>query len=180
MMSDNLEIKLKWFVAGLIPKKFINTVTAWNLKIKLWLELALNQQNPLVCNEELLELLAWERRIKRLPNEPLDIYRRRVNFAFVNERDAGSLAGMERIFSRLGVGFVTIEERSPSKDWDVVVLNVDDTRLSENNELLTELIGLYGRTCRRYEFTSNTETNLQISANSFNSNSETYKAKAAI
>lgn len=180
MLNKELEINLKFFVSGLVPHNFIATVKAWNTQVRSWLELSLAQQNPLECNEELLELIAWERRLIRLPDEPLEIYRKRINFAFVNERDAGSAIGLKRIFERLGVGFVSIEERSPLREWDVVSLNVDDDRLSTNSELLAELIRLYGRTCRRYEFTTTTKTDLQISANSFSGDSATYKAKASI
>lgn len=180
MKSDELEFKLQHWVAGRVPTKLITTVKAWYLQVKLWLELSLKQQNPLECDEQILELLAWERRIKRFSNEPTDVYRRRINYAYVNERDAGSAIGLERIFSRLGVGFVTIEERSPLRDWDVIALNVNDEEFSQNNELLTELVGLYGRTCRRYEFTTSTVTGSHISVNSFSSGSVTLKAKASI
>ena len=52
----------------------------------------------------------------------------------------------------MGVGYVEIDERLPDRDWDVVLLRLTDSQLSENPELLRILIQQYGRTCRRYDF----------------------------
>lgn len=75
-----------------------------------------------------------------------------MKFAFINAVDAGSTAGLKRILQRLGVGYVEINERLPDRDWDVVLLRLSDSQLSQNPELMRVLIQQYGRTCRRYDF----------------------------
>lgn len=106
---------------------------------------------------EIVDLLAWERRITRLDNEKEQAYRLRVKHAFVNEKDAGSTAGIIRIFQRLGVESVVVEERIPGFDWDVVMLTFSGSQLSEDLDLLRAIVRLYGRTCRRYLLTTNSQ-----------------------
>ena len=71
-----------------------------------------------------------ERDVTRFTGEPEALFRLRVKFAFINSVDAGSTAGMKRIFERLGVGYVEIEERQPGRDWDVVLLKFSNAQLS--------------------------------------------------
>ncbi|GHA05540.1 phage tail protein [Oceanisphaera arctica] len=112
----------------------------------------LRQSDPLNCSEAMLNLLAWDRGIRRFTNEPLDLYRKRVKYAFVNARDAGETAGFKRIFERLGVGWVGIHERRPGEPWDLITIELSDSNLAQNQTLLQSLIEQYGRTCRRYQF----------------------------
>lgn len=112
----------------------------------------LTQTDPETCTENFLNFIAYQRDITRFDGEPLWLYRLRVKHAFANAKDAGSVAGIKRIFARLGVGYVEVEERNPARDWDVIVLRVSDNQLAQNSELLRVLIEMYGRTCRRYEF----------------------------
>jgi hypothetical protein len=121
-------------------------------RIRSWLLYPLAQLDPLTCNESLLSVLAWDRDITRFKNEPTDLFRKRVKYAFVNARDAGEKAGFIRIFNRLGVGLVEIDERVPGRDWDIITIRLSDSQLSGNYDLLEELIQQYGRTCRRYEY----------------------------
>lgn len=121
-------------------------------QIRLWLLISLGVVNPLTCNKDLLDLLAWERDIKRFIDEPLEIYRKRVKYAFVNALDAGEVAGFKRIFERLGLGECDIHERVEGADWDVITVEVTDDAISSNPSLLQGLILHYGRTCRRYRF----------------------------
>ena len=117
-----------------------------------WVTWPQQQFDPLTCAEPLLNLLAWERDITRFKGEPLDLYRRRVKFAFINARDAGEVAGFIAIFERLGIGYVEVLERQPGLDWDVIVLQVTDGQISDNSDLLLEIVRKYGRTCRRYQY----------------------------
>lgn len=121
-------------------------------RIKGWLVLPLAQQDPLTCSEPLLALLAWERDISRFNGEPLELFRKRVKFAFVNARDAGEVAGFKRIFKRLGIGWCDIHERQEGEPWDVITIEVADSTLVSNQVLIETLIQQYGRTCRRYRF----------------------------
>ncbi|MEY0068871.1 phage tail protein [Providencia rettgeri] len=117
-----------------------------------WLTWPLAQLDPDTCTEPLLNLLAYQRDIHRFNNEPLDLYRKRVKYAFINAKDSGSVAGFIEIFKRLGVGYVEINERQPDIDWDVIILRVSDGQIANNPDLLLQIIRQYGRTCRRYRF----------------------------
>lgn len=169
--------QLKWFVSGVLSNQLVTVATIWFNQVKEWLRFPFVQNDPLTCDFFILEKLAWQRRVTQLNNEPEAVFRKRVAYAYVNQRDAGSAAGLKRIFERLGVGFVTVSERVPGKDWDVIVLAVDGRSFSENGALLTELVALYGRTCRRYEFTVTTTATVFIKAAAFNNNQTTYSAK---
>ncbi|WP_028115878.1 phage tail protein [Ferrimonas senticii] len=121
-------------------------------QVKHWLLWPLTQANPLTCNERLLNLIGWERAVPRLTDEPLSLYRMRVHYAWQNFRDSGSAIGFKQIFERLGLGVVTIKERQPNTDWDVITIELNDSVISENQPLIANIIQLYGRTCRRYRF----------------------------
>lgn len=174
-----LIINLKWWVSGKQPTSLINFIYAWVEQVKAWLDFVSTNDDPQTCDIEILDLLAWERRVDRLPNEPTWLYRNRVEYAFLNNRDAGSTAGFMRIFERLGLGFVKLEERPIDKgrDWDVIILEMTGGELSDNSALLSEIVNLYGRTCRRYEFTVTTQTPFIVGAGEFSSTHETYLAK---
>lgn len=131
---------------------------------------------PATCHLTVLDLLAWQRDISRFKDEPESLYRLRVKFAFINAVDAGSTAGLKRILQRLGVGYVEIDERMPDRDWDVVMLRLSDSQLSQNPELLRVLIQQYGRTCRRYDFVTITPVSLRIVAADFNDDQQTLVA----
>lgn len=128
----------------------------------------LTQTDPETCTESILKMIAWQRDITRFNNEPLWLFRRRVKYAFINAVDAGSVAGFKRIFERLGIGYVEINERVEGRDWDVIVLNLSDNQLSQNSELLRVLIEQYGRTCRRYQFEVISNVVIDIATIEFN------------
>ncbi|EOF6267785.1 hypothetical protein ACK1GW_005077, partial [Salmonella enterica] len=68
--------------------------------------------------------------------ESLSLYRKRVKYAFINAQDAGSVAGFKAIFERLEIGFVEIQERQPGIDWDIILLRLTDSQVSDNTALL--------------------------------------------
>lgn len=117
-----------------------------------WITWPVNQFDPLTCPEALLNLMAYDRDVTRFNGEPLALFRKRVAYAFVNARDAGSIAGFIAIFDRLGIGYVEMLERQPDIDWDVIIVRVSDSQLADNPELMLQIIRQYGRTCRRYQF----------------------------
>ncbi|EAT5563884.1 hypothetical protein ABRF96_004643, partial [Salmonella enterica subsp. enterica serovar Chester] len=96
--------------------------------------------------------------------EPLELFRRRVAYAFVNARDAGSVEGFISIFERLGIGYVELMERQPGIDWDVIQVRVTDSQIATNTQLMIQIIRQYGRTCRRYQFEVITSERLTIRA----------------
>ena len=123
-----------------------------------------------------LDLLAWQRDIQRFQGEPETLYRLRVKYAFINAVEAGSTSGLIRIFQRLGIGYVEIQERLPDQDWDIVSLLLSDSQLSENPVLLRVLIQQYGRTCRRYEFSTITPVSVGVCLVEFNDDQVTLSA----
>ncbi len=136
-------------------------------RIEACLRWPLTQLDPLTCTLVVLNLIAWQRDITRIKNEPLNLYRKRVAYAYVNAADAGSTIGIKRIFMRLGVGYIEVEERAANRDWDVIILRMLDSQLAGNAELLKTIIEMYGRTCRRYEFEVITPIDISISTAEF-------------
>lgn len=145
--------KLPFWLAGPENAALERASAAWFAQLREWAQWPVMQMDPETCTESVLGLLAWQRDIDRFAGEPLELFRRRVKFAYANARDAGSVAGFKRIFQRLGIGYVEIDERMPGRDWDVVAIRLTDSQLAGNQALLDVLIQHYGRTCRRYEWT---------------------------
>ena len=98
----------------------------------------------------ILNLLAWERDITRLKDEPIEIYRSRIKHALANAEDAGSSIGLENIFKRLGFGYMETNERIDGYDWDMVEVAMIESEFADKQPLVEELLRQYGRTCRRY------------------------------
>lgn len=169
-------LKLPFWLAGTELTKLKDAAQAWWARVTEWLRWPLLQMDAETCHLTVLDLLAWQRDITRFKDEPERLYRLRVKFAFINAVDAGSTAGLKRILRRLGVGYVEIDERLAGRDWDVVLLRLSDSQLSENPELLRVLIQQYGRTCRRYDFVSITPVTLRIAAAQFNDDQQTLVA----
>lgn len=121
-------------------------------KVRNWMLLPLRQFDPITCSESILPLIAWQRNIERLPDEPLDLFRKRVKFAFINAKEAGEVQGFKNIFERLGIGYVELHEREDPVNWDVINIEVADRDLANSPNLLRSIIETYGRTCRRYRY----------------------------
>lgn len=161
-----------WLNSGELAK-LKASAQAWWETVEGWMRWPLLQMGPERCHLTILDLLAWQRDITRFRGEPESLYRLRVRFAFINSVDAGSTVGLMRILKRLGVGYVEIEERLPDRDWDVVILNLSDSQLSANPELLRVIIQQYGRTCRRYDFVTITPVSLLVGVVDFNDDQQT-------
>lgn len=168
-----LKLSLPFWLDGPELAKLKAAAQSWWEKAEGWLRWPLLQLDAETCHLTVLDLLAWQRDIQRFQGEPERLYRLRVKYAFINAVDAGSKAGMVRIFERLGVGYVEIEERLPGMDWDIVLLHLSDTQLSENPVLLRVLMQQYGRTCRRYDFVTITPVSLNIRVADFNDDQQT-------
>lgn len=171
-----IKLELKFWLAGTELSKLKDAAQAWWERVEGWLRWPLMQMDPDTCHLTVLDLLAWQRDITRFKDEPESLYRLRVKFALVNAQDAGSTAGTKRILQRLGVGYVEIEERVPGRDWDIVILRLSDSQLSQNPELLRVLFQQYGRTCRRYDFVTITPVTLHVAAVDFNDDQQTLVA----
>ncbi|HBO2948548.1 TPA: phage tail protein [Pseudomonas aeruginosa] len=171
-----IKLGLPFWLDGPELAKLKAAAQAWWTKVEGWLRWPLLQMDADTCHLTILDLMAWQRDITRFKGEPEALYRLRVKYAFINAVDAGSTAGMKRILQRLGVGYVEIEERHPDRDWDVVLLQLSNTQLAENPELLRVLFQQYGRTCRRYDFVTITPVSLRVVAVDFNDDQQTLVA----
>ena len=152
-----------WMNRGELDKLLTASKKFW-AGIAEWVTWPLQQFDPLTCAEPLLNLLAYDRDIARFNGEPLALFRKRVAYAFINAQDAGSVSGFIAIFARLGIGYVELLERQPDIDWDVIIVRVSDSQISDNADLLLQIIRQYGRTCRRYQFEVITTTGMRIRA----------------
>ncbi|WP_313308311.1 phage tail protein [Stutzerimonas nitrititolerans] len=171
-----IKLELPFWLAGTELSKLKAAAASWWAKVEGWMRWPLLQMDPDTCHLTILDLLAWQRDISRFTGEPEALYRLRVKYAFVNAVDAGSVTGMKRIFRRLGVGHVEIEERLPDRDWDVVLLRVTNAQTANNPELLRVLIQQYGRTCRRYDFVTITPLPVGLVTVHFNDDQQTLVA----
>ncbi|MFI8645950.1 phage tail protein [Pseudomonas iridis] len=172
-----LKLGLPFWLDGPELAKLKAAAQSWWNKVEVWVNWPLLQMDAETCHLTVLDLLAWQRDIQRFHTEPEMLYRLRVKYAFINAVDAGSTAGMIRIFERLGVGYVEIQERVAGLDWDIVLLHLSDAQLSDNPELLRVLMQQYGRTCRRYEFVTITPVSLGMRIADFNDDQQTLIAK---
>ncbi|WP_027721203.1 phage tail protein [Maridesulfovibrio zosterae] len=170
-------LELPFWLGGRELEKLRQAAFGWWEKLTEWAMIPVNMQDPDNCTEGFLKLLAWQRDIKRFSSEPLEMFRKRVRFARINAIDSGSVAGFKRIFQRLGVGYVEIEERLPGQDWDIVSIRLSDSQLSINQKLLEALIQHYGRTCRRYDWQVITPISVKINTQEFNHDTLTIYAK---
>lgn len=112
------------------------------------------QLDPMTADLEIVHLLAWERDIEQIPSESELIYRTRVKYALPFAKGAGSKVGWLDMFKKLGMPWVTIDERFSEVDWDVVDLQLLDSDIGNNQSLINQILRQYGRTTRRYQYTT--------------------------
>lgn len=112
------------------------------------------QLDPMTASLELVHLLAWERDIEQIPSETELMYRTRVKYALPFAKGAGSKAGWLDMFKKLGMPWVTIDERFSETDWDVVDLQLLDADVGNSQNLISYICRQYGRTTRRYQYTT--------------------------
>ncbi|AHM75441.1 phage tail protein [Yersinia hibernica] len=160
--------------------KLLRVCRAWWQWVHSWLNWPLNQLDAATCAVPLLNVLAYQRDISRFNGEPLSLYRKRVQYAFINAADAGSIAGFIAIFERLGIGYVELLERQPDIDWDVILVRVSDSQIASNSDLLMQIIRQYGKTCRRYRFEVITYSGLRIRAGWVGHEYVTYCARSDV
>jgi hypothetical protein len=172
-----IKLELPFWLDGEEATKLKAAAQRWWESVEGWLRWPLLQMDAETCHLAVLDLLAWQRDITRFKGEPETLYRLRVKYAFINAVDAGSVAGFQRIFQRLGIGTVRISERQPDRDWDIVQLHLTDEQLSAFPTLLDLVVHQYGRTCRRYELVSTTLLQLVIGAHEVSNDQMTITAK---
>ena len=162
-----IKLQLPFWLGGKELTKLTHSCEQFYAEVESWLRWPLSQLDPGTCSEGVLNLLAWQRDITRFKGESLDLFRKRVAYAFINNVDAGSTAGIKRILERLGIGYCEVDERTPGVDWDIITLKLSDSQLAQHPELLEIILQMYGRTCRRYVFSTITPVKLLTNANTF-------------
>ena len=151
-MSQPEKLSLPWWMSGVELTKIKNAGQEFFDYLKAMLEWPLDQLDIMKADIGIVNLYAWQRGVTRFTDEPETLFRQRTRDAYANASDAGSVVGFGRIAERLGMGYLEQLERQPDKDWDVVVLKVPSSFVSNNHELMDWLVATYGRTCRRYEW----------------------------
>jgi len=169
-MSDLPQLdqpSLPFWMGGEECSKLSRAAHGWFSRLGEWAALPARQLDPLTCTPTVLDLLAWQRNVTTYQGEPERLYRLRVAHAYANARDAGSVAGWGRIFQRLELGGVALEERVAGQDWDVIGVVVDDTAFPDQQNVLEIIVQEYGRTCRRYRFISRIPQAVRVAACAF-------------
>ncbi|MFA9499895.1 phage tail protein [Mannheimia sp. E30BD] len=175
-----MKIKLPfWMDKGELSKIASLFEKWWQKTLNLFLATFITQDEE-KCSEEILNLIAYQRDVTRFANEPLELFRKRVKYAFINAKEAGSKAGFIRIFERLGIGYVELEERFDDENWDVIKIRLNDSQLAKNPDLLNLIIRQYGRTCRRYTFEVLINHKVHIYHGEFNHDYQTHAVTLAI
>ena len=172
-----LKIELPfWMNKGELKKLNSAAQGFWD-KVERWMRISLSKFDLMTCDLIIVDHVAWERKISRLDGEIESIYRKRVQFAFINAKDAGMNRGIYNIFERLGIPVYDVKERQPNKDWDIVTIEMNDDILSGNKNLVNLLIQTYGATCRRYEYSVTATTNQYVSVGEMTCSYKTYIAE---
>ncbi|PMN68419.1 hemolysin [Enterovibrio norvegicus] len=161
------EINFKYWMGRGELAKFARALRNYWAHVEAALMLPLEKHDPLKAPIGVVNLMAWERDVNRLGQEPEALFRIRVAHAYGFARDGGSVAGWEEMFATLGYPHITQDERLTGVDWDVISLQIRDGDLSEVPELLDTVIRQYGRTCRRYQYTSYLELPVAARVQSF-------------
>ncbi len=164
-----------WLNKGEVPK-LARAAYNWFSLLTEYALFPLRQLDPKTCSERSLNLLAFQRDIERFKDEPLSLYRLRVEHAYINAVESGTVAGFKRIFERLEIGYVKIEERIPGLDWDIINLVLSDSQFSDNTKLLETIIQHYGRTCRRYGYKIINPFEIRVQTAEFSNDSVCYLA----
>ena len=164
MDSNNKQIAT-WLNKGYAEKLVKVAQSYWD-NTKDWVLWAVKQKNEQESADPILGLLAWERLTDRLPTEPMSLYRKRVQHALVNTVEAGEIASIQDVFARLGIDVLRVRERIDGQDWDIIALDLTNETVSEYGAFLPELIQLYGRTCRRYQFSVHNKADIGLAIGS--------------
>ncbi|TOP99685.1 phage tail protein [Vibrio parahaemolyticus] len=151
------EISLRYWMGRGELTKFARAMRNYWEHVRAAFEMPLQQHDPLTAPMALVNILAWQREVERLGQEPEALFRIRVAHAYGFARDAGTIAGWEEMFAKLGYPHITQDERLANVDWDVISLKIKDGDLTNVPKLLDTVIRQYGRTCRRYQYTSYVE-----------------------
>jgi len=166
-------ISLPFWMGGEKAKRLASAAHEWFERLGQWAATPLRMLDPMTCSPRVLDLLAWQRSVTPYAGEPERLYRLRVAHAYANARDAGDTAGWKRIFKRLELGPVSLDERVDGQDWDIINVTVNAQSLSAFQGAMDLLVDEYGRTCRRYQFLSPVEQSVRVACSTFDDDHST-------
>ncbi|MCG3724693.1 phage tail protein [Vibrio cincinnatiensis] len=172
------EIKLRYWMGRGELAKLARALHGYWQHVKAAFEMPLQQHDPLTAPIALVNILAWQRDVERLGQEPEALFRIRVAHAYGFARDAGSVAGWEDMFAKLGYPHIAQDERLKNVDWDVISLKIRDGDLTNVPKLLDTVVRQYGRTCRRYQYTTYVEMPLAARSQNIEAHYNTSHVKA--
>lgn len=144
------DYKLPFWMAGNRATAVARAAKRWWETVAAWLRTAHDFGDVMTAPLLVVDLYAYQRGIKRVALDTERRYRLKVHHALRNAIDAGTHAGMQRIFGRLEHPVYRLDERMPWYDWDVIgaVLPHDD--IDAHYAYLIDLWQMYRRTCRRF------------------------------
>ncbi|MBE4578349.1 hemolysin [Vibrio navarrensis] len=174
------EIKLRYWMGRGELAKLARALHAYWGHVQAAFEMPLKQHDPLTAPMALVNILAWQRDVERLGQEPEELFRIRVAHAYGFARDAGSVTGWEDMFAKLGYPHIAQDERLVNVDWDVISLKIRDGDLTNVPKLLDTVVRQYGRTCRRYQYTSYVEMPLAARSKNIETQYSTSHVKTRI
>lgn len=174
------EINLRYWMGRGELAKFARALRNYWEHVKAAFEMPLQQHDPLTAPIALVNILAWQRGVEKLGQEPEYLFRIRVAHAYGFSRDAGSVSGWEDMFEKLGYPHIAQDERLVNVDWDVISLKIRDGDLTKVPKLLDTVVRQYGRTCRRYQYTSYVEMPLAARSKNIEAQYSTSHVKARI
>lgn len=171
-LKDNTEpirppVDLRFWESAGQMGKIAEIGDKWWDKVQGWLNWLPQQIDVDNAPIELVNLIAYQRDISRFQNEEEQLYRRRVKYAFLNAKSAGEYLGFFEIWQRLQLGMLEQQERISKEDWDVIQLVIDEDIFAKNQQLFDFIIRKYGRTCRRYWYTTQKKQPLGVRAFEF-------------
>jgi hypothetical protein len=156
-----IKLNLPFWLSGTELKKILNASQVFWNNVEGWIQISLQQLDVKKCHPIALTLFAREKKVEQLPGETLDLHRKRVELALVNNKDAGEINGLGQILHRFGITEFSIEERLQNLDWDMISIELPEESITSNFVLLQKIIREYGRTCRRYILTTNQKITIQ-------------------
>lgn len=171
------KIKLRFWMDSGVLRQIAECADVWWDKVQAWCTSQSLQIDAETSSLFLLDLLAWQRDVERMPDEDEALYRRRVKHALANAKDAGSRAGFAQIWERLGLGTVKQRERIDAENWDVIEIEIDEAVFGRYEKLFGLLIEKYGRTCRRYIFSSRINVDMLLEGIGFEAENFYCKAR---
>ena len=146
---ENLPI---WLVKpGSEIEKLCTAFQTFFERLETWMLQPLDEMDPKICSRLAVEYHAWERSIIRVPGEPIEIWRNRVDSALETYQQAGSTRGLKVILQMHGATNYLVQERQAGMDWDIITVQIDPDELSINANVLLAILGIWGKLCRRYE-----------------------------